>query len=870
MSGKRVTLLSINTLTTLSKVRNSRNSLDFNKFIAFANNLSTATERSYFQTPDGFNGENHLEYQQNPSGFYAEQQNHIESEKKPNGHGQDWGYRKNSMNSQQNPDGFYGGHSTGLRQNASGVHGHNLRNELQQNPVGQSGNFSKQNPRNESQQKPIGENGNYYTNDQQTPNGLSGGNLQPHPYGSNREGQEKIQQNANGFYGGNSTGLRQNASGVHWQNLRNESQQNPVGQSGNFSKQNARNEFQQKPIGENGNYYTSDQQNPIEKSSNINGYYGTRPVQQTPNGLSGGNLQPHPYGSNREGQEKIQQNANGFYGQSISKFQGTINEHYGQSTGQFQHNPSNYYGHSTGVPQQYPSNYYTCNTGAAQQNPGNYYMGYPEKTQQMPSNYHTGNTEAQHYQQSSCGFNGVMRSPDGFSRENVGEYQQNPIGNFNANAGQYQQNSYDSQNGVVGPHLSSKSKPNGESAEATESGQYIRTIEELDGFSKEGKVKEAVELLKLLEKQHIPVDLPRYLTLMKACGEAKALQEAKFIHEHLMRSVSPLQVHTCNKIVEMYAECGSMDDAYMVFQKMQQRNLTSWDTMITWLVRHGQGEDAIDLFTQFKETGLKPDGQIFIAVFSACSALGDINEGMLHFESMSKNYGIVPSMEHYASVVDMLGSTGYLDEAVEFIENMPIEPSVDVWETLMNLSRVHGNIKLGDRCAELVEILDPSRLNKQSKAGLITDKASNLAKEKEKKKLAGKNLLEIRSKIHEYRAGDKSHPDSDKIYALLRGMKGQMKEAGYVPETRFVLHDIDQEGKEEALLAHSERLAVAQGLISSSARSQIRIIKNLRVCGDCHSALKIISKLVGRELIIRDAKRFHHFKDGLCSCRDYW
>ncbi|RVW54031.1 Pentatricopeptide repeat-containing protein, mitochondrial [Vitis vinifera] len=97
-----------------------------------------------------------------------------------------------------------------------------------------------------------------------------------------------------------------------------------------------------------------------------------------------------------------------------------------------------------------------------------------------------------------------------------------------------------------------------------------------------------------------------------------------------------------------------------------------------------------------------------------------------------------------------------------------------------------------------------------------------------------------------------------------------MKEAGYVPETRFVLHDIDQEGKEEALLAHSERLAVAYGLLSSPARSPIRVIKNLRVCGDCHTALKIISKLVGRELIIRDAKRFHHFKDGLCSCRDYW
>lgn len=188
----------------------------------------------------------------------------------------------------------------------------------------------------------------------------------------------------------------------------------------------------------------------------------------------------------------------------------------------------------------------------------------------------------------------------------------------------------------------------------------------------------------------------------------------------------------------------------------------------------------------------------------------------------------------------------------------------------MNLCRAHGNTVLGDCCAELVEQLDPSRLNVQSKAGLVPVKASDLTKDKEKKKLTSKNLLEVRSRVHEYRAGDTSHPENDKIYALLRGLRSQMKEAGYIPETKFVLHDIDQEGKEEALLAHSERLAVGYGLLNSPARSLIRVIKNLRVCGDCHTALKIISKIVGRELVIRDAKRFHHFKDGLCSCRDYW
>ena len=269
------------------------------------------------------------------------------------------------------------------------------------------------------------------------------------------------------------------------------------------------------------------------------------------------------------------------------------------------------------------------------------------------------------------------------------------------------------------------------------------------------------------------------------------------------------------------------------------------------------------MFTQFKKTVMKPDGRMFIGV------LGDIDEGMLHFESMIKDYGIVPSMDHYVKVIDMLGSTGYLVEAFEFIEKMPLEPSVNIWETLMDLCRVHGHMELGDHCAELVEQLDPSRMNEQSKAGLLPVKPSDLAKQNEKK-LASQSLLEVRSRVHEYRAGDRSHPNTDKLYAELRHLKEQMKEAGYIAETRFVLHDIDHESKEEALLAHSERLAIADGLLNSPVRSPIRIIKNLRVCGDCHTALKVISKIVGRELIIRDAKRFHHFKDGLCSCRDYW
>ncbi|KAK9748202.1 hypothetical protein RND81_02G043000 [Saponaria officinalis] len=390
------------------------------------------------------------------------------------------------------------------------------------------------------------------------------------------------------------------------------------------------------------------------------------------------------------------------------------------------------------------------------------------------------------------------------------------------------------------------------------------TLEELDAVLKQWDLESAVKCIKKLSWRGVGIDLPRYLALIDACGEAKALEEAKAVHEHLLNFFSPISTSVFNKILEMYGKCGSMNDAYDTFNTMPERNLTSWDNMICGYTKNGLGEEAIDMFTTFKEKGLKPDGQMFCGVFDACGVVGDVTEGMLHFDSMTKIYGIAPTMDHYASIVRMFGSAGHLDGALEFIESLPVEPSVDVWVSLMNISRIQGDLELGDRCAQIVEQLDPSRLTVESRTGLLSLKESDSLKRKVKK------ARPLDHKQHEYRAGDRSHPEHEKIYALLRGFKESMKEAGYVPETRFVLHDIDQEEKEEAIMAHSERLACAYSLLSSSPRAAMRIMKNLRVCGDCHSVFKIISKLVGRMIIMRDQKRFHHFKDGQCSCNDYW
>ncbi|GFS36856.1 pentatricopeptide repeat (PPR) superfamily protein [Actinidia rufa] len=633
-------------------------------------------------------------YKQNPSGFYAENQNHVELLHKSNGYGREWGYKSNLGEFEKNTVGF---------QKNAGI-------EFQHQAVEQNGNFPSERFRAHEHVSEL------------------------NPYGTCREGQSVVQQNQNGHYGESMLGFSVNCNGHY---------EESVGQ------------FQQ-----------------IASNNYSIGNMGT--TQQSPDnyasrGTIGSQYHPDNYYTGKDEMYRQHQNA------------------------------SDHYSGNSGMSHQYPnSNYMGNHPGMAQQSPGNFSPGSSSTHHHGTGTYHLVSNGT--YQQNASGYHGdSVAPPNGYAMQNIRENHQNPSGNYNVDARNYQKKSNESQLGMMDSQVSHSFKADGESVEAAESSQFRGTVEELDGFCMEGKLKEVVELLGLLESRHIPVNLPRYRMLMRACGDAKALKEAKCVHEHLMRSVCVPKVSTYNKILEMYGKCGSMDDAFTVFDKMPQRNLTSWDTMITWLAKNGLGEDAIELFTQFKKAGLKPDGQMFIGIFSACSILGDIAEGMLHFESMSKDYGVVPLMEHYVGVVDMMGSAGYLDEALEFIENMPVEPSVDVWETLMNLSRVYGHTDLGDRCAELVEVMDPSRLNEQSKAGLVPVKASDLSSEKEKKKLATENLLAVRSRVHEYRAGDKSHPEADKIYAQLRGLKEQMKEAGYVAETRFVLHDIDQEALDSFL-----------------------------------------------------------------------
>lgn len=294
---------------------------------------------------------------------------------------------------------------------------------------------------------------------------------------------------------------------------------------------------------------------------------------------------------------------------------------------------------------------------------------------------------------------------------------------------------------------------------------------------------------------------------------------------------------------------------------------------------HGKGEAAIELFEKMQRDMVAPDNITFVNVLSACAHSGLVEEGQRYFQSMVEVHGIEPRKEHFGCMVDLLGRAGMLEEARKLISEMPMSPDVGVLGALLGACKIHGNVELGEHIGRIVIELEPENsgryvllANLYANAGRWEDVANvrRLMNDRGVKKVPGFSMIELEGVVNEFIAGGGAHPQTKEIYAKVDEMLKCIRSAGYVPDTEGVLHDLDEEEKENPLYYHSEKLAIAFGLLKTKPGETLRISKNLRVCKDCHQASKLISKVFDREIIVRDRNRFHHFKRGDCSCKDYW
>ncbi|XP_042493903.1 pentatricopeptide repeat-containing protein At5g40410, mitochondrial [Macadamia integrifolia] len=394
-----------------------------------------------------------------------------------------------------------------------------------------------------------------------------------------------------------------------------------------------------------------------------------------------------------------------------------------------------------------------------------------------------------------------------------------------------------------------------------------------------GFVEGAIDLFNSMRRASIKPDRVTVVALLQSCADLAAERTAKAIHGCIMTSGFNSDVAITTALIIAYAKSGKLDVSHDVFHELKTPDMIAWTAMLAGYATHGHGKEAITIFNLMIKEGLKPDHVTFTHVLSACSHSGLVSEGKKYFEAMSNVYGVEPRVDHYSCMVDLLGRSGLLEEACELIQSMPINPNAAVWGALLGACRIHNNIELGKEVAErLFEIdpLDPRNYiilsNMYSAAGLWTDasRVRALMKDKGLKKSPACSFIEHGNKIHRFVVDDCSHPESEKIHARLEELIEKICQIGFVPKTELVLHDVDEEVKEGMINKHSEKLAIAFGLLVKSEGMPIMITNNLRICGDCHSAAKFMSLIEKCVIVIRDSKRFHHFADGFCSCGDYW
>ncbi|CAA7050468.1 unnamed protein product [Microthlaspi erraticum] len=390
----------------------------------------------------------------------------------------------------------------------------------------------------------------------------------------------------------------------------------------------------------------------------------------------------------------------------------------------------------------------------------------------------------------------------------------------------------------------------------------------ISGYIHNELLPKALDLVCFMLQTGKRLDNFMYATVLSAFASVATLERGMEVHACSVRACLESDVVVGSALVDMYSKCGRLDYALRFFNTMPVKNSYSWNSMISGYARHGQGEEALKLFADMKLDGqTPPDHVTFVGVLSACSHAGLVEEGFKHFESMSDSYGLAPRIEHFSCMADLLGRAGELDKLEHFINNMPMKPNVLIWRTVLGACcRANGRkAELGRRTAEMLFQLEPENAvnyvllgNMYAAGGRWEDlsKARKKMKDAEVKKEAGYSWVTMKDGVHMFVAGDKSHPDADLIYKKLKELNRKMRDAGYVPQTGFALYDLEQENKEEILSYHSEKLAVAFVLAAQkSSTLPIRIMKNLRVCGDCHSAFKYISKIEGRQIILRDSNR---------------
>ncbi|TYH27219.1 hypothetical protein ES288_A02G052000v1 [Gossypium darwinii] len=386
------------------------------------------------------------------------------------------------------------------------------------------------------------------------------------------------------------------------------------------------------------------------------------------------------------------------------------------------------------------------------------------------------------------------------------------------------------------------------------------------GLAQNSKPLESLSLFAAMKSSNVSSTMYSVSGALRAVADLAALEQCRMIHGHAVVTGFDKNVIVGSALVDGYGKSGLVSDARKVFdENIAVMNIVGWNALMAGYAQQGDSSSVIKLFQSMANVRFVPDEYSFLAALSGFYNAGLVGQSEIWLKRMKLEYGIEPGLEHYTCLIGALGKAGRLEDAERIATTMPFNPDAAVWRSLMSSCAHHGAADMALRMARRSLELDPNddsaytiAANVLSFAGRWSEVADmrKLMKDRRVKKEVGKSWIEVKGEVHMFMAGDRKHERTEEIYEKLAELMESIEKLGYKPVWDEMLHEVGKGEKKEALWYHSEKLALAYGIVSGAAPAgkPMRIVKNLRICKDCHEAFKYISRAIDKEIILSQVK----------------
>ncbi|KAL2522976.1 Pentatricopeptide repeat-containing protein [Forsythia ovata] len=330
----------------------------------------------------------------------------------------------------------------------------------------------------------------------------------------------------------------------------------------------------------------------------------------------------------------------------------------------------------------------------------------------------------------------------------------------------------------------------------------------ISGFSSHEQSEGAQNFFSKMLEMGVKPDNFTFATILDTCANLATVGLGKQLHAQIIKQDLQSDVYINSTLVDMYSKCGNMQDSRLMFDKSPNRDFVTWNAMVCAYANHGLGEEALQIFEKMQLQNVRPNHATFVAVLRACAHICLVERGLFYFNSMQTDYGLDPQLEHYSSMVDILGRSGQVTDALKLIEEMPFEADDVIWRTLLSICKMHGNVEVAEKAASSLLQLDPEDSsayvllsNIYADAEMWTE-VSNMRKVmrySRLKKEPGCSWIEVQSEVHMFLAMDKTHPICNEVYEYLDMLIREMRWAGYVSDSKLMLCDIGTEDEQQEL-----------------------------------------------------------------------